>query len=181
MKLLSALILVSGIVSGAAWSQDAASDEVCDFSSPRDFIPESSAVFSVHGMRLNFIDNAGFDSQRSFVISRCKQEGNANCFRAAYFSFGVPKDPISLGDSWVIDSEQYVYEQNIEVKLFGRNEKFAVIARRLNGKLASKFFVNDVMGLAAIMFFNDEGRASYQVYLQGDSCIPFPILIKNSE
>ena len=179
MKFLLALVLASGIASGATPAQSLGDEGLCDFSSPKDFLSEPFSVFSVHGMRLNFNDNAGFTSHRPFLISRCTSEAGINCFRAAYFSFGVPNAPISRGDTWVIDGENYAYEQDADVKLLGRSERFAVISKSFGGKVKTKFMVNEIRGLAVIMFFDNDGRANYQVYLQGNSCRPFPIRIRS--
>lgn len=178
MKILLALILAIVAVGCAVPQPSYGAEKSCDFSSAKDFLAEKSAIFPVHGMHLDFHDNAGFNSQRPFLISRCSAEMESNCFRAAYFSFGVPKTPIAKGDSWLIEGEEYAYEQDVEIKLLGRSEVFSVVSRSIGGKLKSKFLVSEARGLAAIMFFSENGLADYQVYLQEDSCRPFPILIK---
>lgn len=177
MKLL--FVLTLAVASLTASQVAVGSDDICNFSSIQDFMADENAVFAVKGIRLDFHENAGSNAYRAFLITPCSNSTTTSCFAAAYFSFGIPKTPISLGDSWVIASESYAYEQNVETRLFGRHEHFGVISRRVGGKLKSKFLVNEARGLGAILFFSDEGRASYQVYLQGDVCHPFPIrLIK---
>lgn len=150
-------------------------DDICEFSSIKDFMADEGAVFAVKGIRLDFHEKAGSNAYRAFLISPCRTSPATSCFSAAYFSFGVPKSPVALGESWEIAGETYAYEENVETSVLGRTERFGVISRRVGGKLKSKFLVNDARGLSAILFFSDVGRADYQVYLQGDSCHPFPI------
>ena len=178
MRWLAVLTLSTAL---NATSQTAAgSENICDFSSPKDFMADEGAVFPVKGIRLDFHDGVGFNAYRAFVISPCSKSAAVGCFSAAYFSFGLPKTPISIGDSWMIASETYSYEQNIEVKVFGRSESFGVVSRSVNGMLKSKFLVNDQRGLAGIMFYDEDGRSTYQLYLQGNSCRPFAIELGSS-
>lgn len=179
MKLLTALILA---ISSVVASQTAiGSEHACVFSSIKDFMADNGAVFAVNGIKLDFRAGVGSNAYRAFEISPCSNAEKANCFTAAYFSFGVPESSIAIGDSWIMANETYTYEQNIETKILGRSESFGVITRSIGGKVKSKFLVNETRGLGAILFFNDEGRADYQLYLQGDACRPFPITLRKTE
>lgn len=158
MKPSFILSLVASPASCAFTKAAESSENKCVFSSVSDFLADEGARFPTHGMILNFSDSAGFTPYRAFIIKPCTPSAAFYCFSTDYLTFGMPKTPVLVGQSWVIESDSHTYEQDAEIEVLGHNEAIGVISRSAGGKLKSKIFVNDASGSARYYFLMIRGE-----------------------